>query len=558
MGWRDPYARRLPLRWMHPGHVQVSCSPLPAASPTQRRLPTANGAPARGRHFIVVWALVLFAGCAFLYTRHNAWPYWYHWDEGGKARQIATGELNFHHPLLLLNAVRVRLLGVDTATADLQDLTVAGRTVSALLAAAAVALLAVAAYRCSGRFAAVLAGLLTALSPSLFVAAHAFKEDAALALGFAAFFCASAGYGEIRSRSRALLLGAACGLAVSAKYIGVLTVPVGLVLCLTNLGRREAGLLPPRGRALHGLLLVGAAAVFAALVNVQALESPAAVRQEVAREVDQQRHDATGLSLGRELVEGVEPGAALAALLYLLAPLARRRPGPAYYAHLLLPGLYVSLLAVSLRLAPRYLLPVALFSLFLGALGIAGLRRSASLGNGGLRPGPRTLLAPVLLGAALCTLVPRFVGTFRSFAGPDPRAELVGYIQTALPGRAIVACDVAVHLRDRFDWSRTQLAGRWRDRVVQPERWQKAEGDRALDWLAAAGVTHVAINASYARHFVRWGSREGRGQFAGQGWRPPFYAALEEQGRIVWRSEEGRVTWVAPELRLYEIRPAGP
>ena len=59
----------------------------------------------RLRQFWIVYLLV-FLVCLFLYSLYNGFPSDYHPDEHRKAEQVASGQFNFHHPLLLINTAR--------------------------------------------------------------------------------------------------------------------------------------------------------------------------------------------------------------------------------------------------------------------------------------------------------------------------------------------------------------------------------------------------------------------------------------------------------------------
>ena len=63
--------------------------------------------PAR-RALIAVALLALFAAAFTLFTQNNRYPFFYHPDEYGKAKQTVDGtrSYNFHHPLLLLNVAK--------------------------------------------------------------------------------------------------------------------------------------------------------------------------------------------------------------------------------------------------------------------------------------------------------------------------------------------------------------------------------------------------------------------------------------------------------------------
>ena len=53
--------------------------------------------------FLLIWGGLLGVGLFWVYTRNADFPFWYHWDEGGKAAQVISGTRNMNHPQLLLN-----------------------------------------------------------------------------------------------------------------------------------------------------------------------------------------------------------------------------------------------------------------------------------------------------------------------------------------------------------------------------------------------------------------------------------------------------------------------
>src|SRR2546422_6738796 len=61
--------------------------------------------PPRSFRLCLPWALLLFAACLWLDTRHNDFPFFYHRDEPDKVSQVIRGEWNFHHPALMLATV---------------------------------------------------------------------------------------------------------------------------------------------------------------------------------------------------------------------------------------------------------------------------------------------------------------------------------------------------------------------------------------------------------------------------------------------------------------------
>src|SRR2546423_13889301 len=85
----------------------------------------------RQRHVLLAAAsILLWLGCLVLYTRANRFPYTYHPDEEGKAKQVLFNRRNFNHPQLLLETTQVVSMFVG-AGGDVQRQTEIGRWVSA-------------------------------------------------------------------------------------------------------------------------------------------------------------------------------------------------------------------------------------------------------------------------------------------------------------------------------------------------------------------------------------------------------------------------------------------
>ena len=51
-----------------------------------------------------IFSAALLALLLWAYTRHNNFPFYYHTDELGKVEQVVSGEHNYRHPLLMINA----------------------------------------------------------------------------------------------------------------------------------------------------------------------------------------------------------------------------------------------------------------------------------------------------------------------------------------------------------------------------------------------------------------------------------------------------------------------
>lgn len=84
-----------------------------------------------------LFSLVVFSLFLFVYTRNSTFPFWYHWDEEGKAAQIITNTRNMNHPLLLLNTAAFLEKGIQPGSENFQHVTHVGRITAAGFTAAA-------------------------------------------------------------------------------------------------------------------------------------------------------------------------------------------------------------------------------------------------------------------------------------------------------------------------------------------------------------------------------------------------------------------------------------
>ncbi len=131
----------------------------------------------------------------------------------------------YHVPLQLALDV-LRALGFDTALdilpqlsqETLQRFLLPLRAYSALVATAAVALVFAAGRALAGNTGGAVAALVLAAAPAAIRDAHLAKADAAATLA-AALVIAAIAHPFARSRTRAIALGVACGVALSTKYM---------------------------------------------------------------------------------------------------------------------------------------------------------------------------------------------------------------------------------------------------------------------------------------------------------------------------------------------------
>lgn len=170
----------------------------------------------------------ILAAILVLSASLNLWnigfPLGYHIDEPVKVDFIKRGTQNFHHPILMLQLVRLAKLAFRFA-AD-QHLVVLGRSIQALCATGTVFLSYLLAQRALGSIGALAVAAGVAVSPILVMHAHYLKEDTLLTFWLMASLLAFVAYVERPSRRSALWVGLAAGLAFSSHYKSALLLPL--------------------------------------------------------------------------------------------------------------------------------------------------------------------------------------------------------------------------------------------------------------------------------------------------------------------------------------------
>src|SRR3569623_275250 len=110
------------------------------------------------RWLATVLSIALFVGALLFYSRHNDFPIYYHPDEELKGAQMVSGELNFHHPLLLL-ATGGLILRASGLPRTKENAVVCGRWASAIFTALSLVVLTLLAGRRAGWLGAIIAGV---------------------------------------------------------------------------------------------------------------------------------------------------------------------------------------------------------------------------------------------------------------------------------------------------------------------------------------------------------------------------------------------------------------
>jgi len=461
-----------------------------------------------------LWLMLLFAGVFFSGVYRNGFPYWYHWDEMAKADQVITGNLNFNHPLLLIQTAH-GLHSVLGASSRRQSVVETGRTLSALFAAGAVVCVSVLVWRLCSMPAGIIAGSLAGFSCQLLTLSHHFKEDTALLFGWCLALVAFRWHEEKPSLVRTSLLGAACAVAASGKYIGVVLllaawwlapVPARPVSAVSRVG----------ALARQRLLLTAAFLVFFLMLNRRLVENLPQAMFSVRREVVEQYLNSTGTGRGlHRFLPYLNPLALVSALVWFGVPCRRRWCatekllwGSAVFLVLTLSGIE--------RFVSRYVLPLGMTVAVLGTLGIFALSN--------------------------------WLAARRMAWG------LSGCLNHTLAEDAVVACD----LRSLMPNPETGAIPGLRRIFLLIPKWASERGSSVADWLQERGATHVVICTSYSdRYLNRQFGGSPLGQYSDCKERRPFYELLQRECPVLWEEAPGPVSLLQPGLRLHAIPRVG-
>ncbi|MHA3771572.1 ArnT family glycosyltransferase [Verrucomicrobiota bacterium sgz303538] len=508
------------------------------------------------RRVAVALAVAFAALALWLFTRHNDFAFFYHSDESAKVEQVLTKAYNFHHPMLMLTGTEL-WLGRSSGALDEQRTVEAGRLVSATFAAVAVGAFALLAFLRAGWLAAIATGLLLAFNQQLFELAHYMKEDPALLVGIALTFLALAWYQQRQSWFVALSCGAACGVAISGKYIGVLALICAAPVLLT------AGKIPRKQRALHAAISIAGALVVLILTNLPLLRDLATFKASFDREMGMVVSGSKGMTRRiphavylSVFADNTTPVIWLLLVAYYVRFWQRRREQDALaWVIALFPLLLTVLFSFSPKTNDRYYLPVTVTFYYLAALSLADI---ATNGFARWRPASHrqsVLVGTALLVVALAVEAPKFLDVFRAFQHDD-RRELADFIQAKLPADAQIAQDSRVMLPDKRNRKRNRVVADLSQTIVSGDRYASEVGN--LDQLKAAGITYVAVTESnYGRFYVEslTAKDEYREEFAQH---RGFYDRLFREGALLFERPRGTVIYLHPGLRLYRISSSAP
>jgi len=387
--------------------------------------------------FIV--ALILAGACA-LNAIHVGFPVYWHPDEVTKALQLQTGDYNFYHPQLLLRLAMI-LHGVLPLDNSIRDIVLAGRFVSVGATAIATAAFAIFVIRRFGVVFGIVTAVLLALTPTVFLNAHFFKEDATLLMGMALVMLAIQ---SVESRPGPLniaLLGAAVGLAASAKYVGIIMVVPAIAMLASK-----------RIRRIDSVRFLFCATIVFAGINSAGIFGSASLKEGFLKEVIHVMTDHDGISWGprsaRTLINFWQstPAAVIVIwiagmMFYVWQTLDNFRREPATKSPsammdgivLFTPLLLLATAQLSMVAIPRYVLPATVLTTIAAVWITASV--FSSVRNRALRILPIGLLA---IGAVAT------IGSFQTALHvftDDPRVRLGSWIATHLPADAKIAAE---------------------------------------------------------------------------------------------------------------------
>ena len=536
----------------------INCYIIPTMSAPDSHRPDQTPPDSRTSRLVAVAGPVVITIALTVLTvvmgmRHNDFPVGYHADEASKAQQILTGEYNFYHPLLLLNATRA--LHAVTGGADSEaGLVLTGRRTSALFAGAAVLCLMLAIHLLYNERAALAVGLSVAFCPILITHAHYMKEDTSLLFGLSAAFLALAALWRFGQRWLFAAVGVAAALAISSKYVGVTGSVAAVGLCAVYAWRRgESGGRWRRifvGLALFALGFIAGVVV----INHQVFLHPLHFWEGIAREGHHvaEGHGGILISSAPRFTFGamrdnmLAPVWAMAALWVGWSAARWRRLSAVERALLVFPFAWLVMVLFSRVQFARYLIPAIVCLHLMAGLGVW------IVAHRGLRCGKRWMIAAgVAAGLVLWTVQAiRCVDYLTQFHN-DSRKLLAAWCQTHLGADDVVMQESYVNLPIRL---RVAAGKAWKFIPIHQARF--AAAFKTLEKARSYGITHLIVSSlAYDRYIDpnREPNDEIREEFEQ---RRAFYQRLFREGKLLWEhtSETPVPGPTNPNLRVYRIQ----
>lgn len=501
--------------------------------------------------FVTIWSAILFTLCLVLDTRHNDFPWHYHPDEPGKVEQVREGRWNFHHPMLLLGTTR---LFVDSSTPE-QNVVEMGRDVSAVFMSAATVALSLLAWRWRGRSVAVTTGLVLASHHQLYELAHYFKEDSALLFGLSVAAFAAWSYAEKPTLLRAAVLGAGCALAISGKYIGVVSLVFAIPVLLKN---RTPRAVP---------LAIAAFVVVLAAVNWPMFTSLDTFRASFARETELVVKGQSGMTrrvphaeYWSIFLDNTTP--IMWALLVAFIAVHwhhRRSLSTIEWIASLFPFVFTLALSFSPKTNDRYFLPATAFFSVLAVIGADDLASWLSV------RWPRRVIFAI---ASIALVIAQFPSWTASRAGwlvyddafqRDDTRDLIDWLKFSgdVPPDAVIAKDNRVALPDPARKKHAARLGIIPQKIVTPRAFGIKSDFVAdigtIEEMLAKGITHVVVSEADYGKFFRESLRPQASERAAFDRRRDFYDRLFRECDLLFERDRGTVLYLHPGIRVYRL-----
>jgi hypothetical protein len=499
------------------------------------------------RFRLTVWSVLLFFAVLSLHTRHNDFPWYYHPDEPGKVEQVTGARpWNFHHPMLLLTTTKLAV--TLRGTSDPQKVVETGRAISALFTALAIVALSLLAFRWRGWPAAIAAGLSLLLHHQLYELSHYMKEDPALLLGVAVTFLAAHVYARAPSLGAALLLGVGCGLSVSGKYLGVVSLLVAVPVLLRS--RRE-GAFTAAGVAFAGVFL---------LVNLPLLQDWETFSKSFAREtklvIEGQGQVTQRVPHTRYwsiFLANTTPVTWLLLLIVLWTCVRRSRSWTLIeWLMVAFPFAYALGLSFSPKENDRYFLPATALFTMVAACGAVELAEFVRQRRG-------QLALEIGAGAALVlSQLPSWTddraGLLRYHEAfqRDDTAELVRWLRENVPPPAIIAADEKVRLPTTLRHGNGPGAALLPNIILRKDYVADLG---TLEELRAKGVTHIVTTPSTYQRFERAGFSPSPAAAPDFERRKLFYSLLRRDHEPLRSWPRGTVIYLHPGFEVYRVGP---
>ena len=491
-------------------------------------------------------AVLLFGANLWLDTRQNTFPFFYHPDEPDKVDQLITGKWNFHHPLLMLGTAETakRMLGVPDQE---QRLVVLGRWCSALFASGGVVFFALLGWRVRGWAGFWITGLLLVTQHQVFELAHYFKEDTALFFAEGMAFLALHIFHRRPGWRAALFAGGACGLCLSAKYLGaVMLIPAAVILAAAHRGKRTGWL--------ESVWFLAAFLTVAAAVNAPVFGHLDVFTHSFGRETDLVEQGQRGYTGGQVaifdylhiFVADTTPAVWVLVIAELIAQWKRKDAFE--WTMSVFPFAFMALLACSTKTNDRYFLPATAGFYYLAALGVIDLP--------GIVPGRWAgILRPAFVGGAAVLmnvlLPPLSLLSYIHAFDHDDRSEMLAWIRANVPANAAIAGENRVDLPTAKRRERLPVQPLLPQRVVET----KLAADLAAtpQALAAAGINYLVISDSDWGIFFR---KAAGGHLSPELRRKrAFYETLFKDYQPVWQRPRDTGIYLHPGLEIYRLGP---